>query len=89
MDLGFLRTVVPVLGIGGMIWGLLDREPYDYGLSWQEQERSRSITLQLSIDEDERRAASVPFKIDPLRIPDTEFSIPLQKPLEGNHGRFI
>jgi len=89
MDLSFLRVVLPVLVIGGMIWGIVDRKPYDYGLSWEEKDRARSIALQLSLEEDEQSKARVPHKIDPLRNPETEYSIPLQNLLEGNHGRFF
>ena len=37
---GILRVILPVLFIGGMIWGVLDRKPYDYGPLWEEKERA-------------------------------------------------
>ena len=89
MDLGFLRIVLPVLVIGGMIWGIADRKPYDYGLSWEEKDKARSIALKLSIEEDEESKGAVPQNINPSRKPKTEYSIPLQNLLEGNHGRFF
>ena len=89
MDLGFLRIVLPVLVIGGMIWGIADRKPYDYGLSWEEKDKARSIALKLSIKEDEESKGAVPQNINPSRKPKTEYSIPLQNLLEGNHGRFF
>ena len=49
IDLGILRVILPVLVIGGMIWGIVDRKPYDYGLSWEEKDKARSIALKLSI----------------------------------------
>ena len=89
MDLGFLKVVLPVLVIGGMIWGIVDRKPYNYGLSWEEKDRARSIALKLSIKEQQRSRRAVPHNIDPSRNPETEYSIPLQNLLEGNHGRFL
>jgi len=38
IDLGILRVILPVLVIGGMIWGIVDRKPYNYGLSWEEKD---------------------------------------------------
>ena len=89
IDLGILRVILPVLVIGGMIWGIVDRKPYDYGLSWEEKDKARSIALKLSIKEQEQSKGTVPQNIDPSRKPKTEFSIPLQNLLEGNHGRFF
>ena len=88
MDLSFLRVVLPVLVIGGMIWSILDHSP-NYGLSWKEKDRARSIALKLSIKEQEQSKGTVPQNIDPSRKPKTEYSIPLQNLLEGNHGRFF
>ena len=65
-----------------MIWGIADRKPYDYGLSWEEKDNARSIALKLSLK-------SEPQNKNPLRNPKTEYSIPLQNLLEGNHGRFF
>ena len=89
IDLGILRVILPVLVIGGMIWGIVDRKPYDYGLSWEEKDKARSIALKLSIKEQEQSKGTVPQNIDPSRKPKTEYSIPLQNLLEGNHGRFL
>ncbi len=89
LDLGILRVILPVLVIGGMIWGLVDRKPYDYGLSWEEKDRARSIALKLSLEEDKKRMENPPHTINPTRKPELEFSIPLQNLLEGNHGRFF
>ena len=89
IDLGILRVILPVLVIGGMIWGIVDRKPYDYGLSWEEKDKARSIALKLSIKEQEQSKGTVPQNIDPSRKPKTEYSIPLQNLLEGNHGRFF
>ena len=89
IDLGILRVILPVLVIGGMIWGLVDRKPYDYGLSWEEKDKARSIALKLSIKEQEQSKGTVPQNIDPSRKQKTEYSIPLQNLLEGNHGRFF
>ena len=89
IDLGILRVILPVLVIGGMIWGIVDRKPYDYGLSWEEKDKARSIALKLSIKEEQRNKGAVPQNIDPSRKPKTEYSIPLQNLLEGNHGRFF
>ena len=89
IDLGILRVILPVLVIGGMIWGVMDREPYDYGLSWAEKDKARSIALKLSIKEEDRERSMPPHAKDPLRKPQTEFSIPLKNLLEGNHGRFF
>ena len=73
MDLGFLKVVLPVLVIGGMIWGIVDRKPYNYGLSWEEKDRARSIALKLSIKEQQRSRGAVPHNIDPSRNPETEY----------------
>ena len=89
IDLGILRVILPVLVIVGMIWGIVDRKPYDYGLSWEEKDKARSIALKLSIKEQEQSKGTVPQNIDPSRKPKTEYSIPLQNLLEGNHGRFF
>jgi len=89
IDLGILMVILPVLVIGGMIWGIVDRKPYDYGLSWEEKDKARSIALKLSIKEQEQSKGTVPQNIDPSRKPKTEYSIPLQNLLEGNHGRFF
>ena len=89
IDLGILRVILPVLVIGGMIWGIVDRKPYDYGFSWEEKDKARSIALKLSIKEQEQSKGTVPQNIDPSRKPKTEYSIPLQNLLEGNHGRFF
>ena len=89
IDLSILRIILPVLVIGGMIWGIVDRKPYDYGLSWEEKDKARSIALKLKIKEEQELKAAVPEKIDPLRNPEMEYSIPLQNLLEGNHGRFF
>ena len=35
MELGFLKLLLPVCVLGGMVWGVMDREPFDYGLSWK------------------------------------------------------
>ena len=55
IDLGILRIILPVLFIGGMIWGIVDRKPYDYGPSWEEKDRLRSIALQNAIKENNRK----------------------------------
>ena len=89
IDLGILRVILPVLVIGGMIWGIVDRKPYNYGLSWEEKDKARSIALKLSIKEEQRNKGAVPKNINPSRKPKTEYSIPLQNLLEGNHGRFF
>jgi len=46
IDFGVLRIILPVLFIGGTIWGIVDREPNDYGPSWEVKDRLRSIALQ-------------------------------------------
>ena len=89
IDLGILRVILPVLVIGGMIWGIVDRKPYNYGLSWEEKDKARSIALKFSIKEQEQSKGTVPQNIDLSRKPKTEYSIPLQNLLEGNHGRFF
>ena len=89
MDLGSLKVILPVLVIGSLIWGVADRRAYDYGLSWEEKDKARSIALKLSIKEQQRSRGAVPHNIDPSRNPETEYSIPLQNLLEGNHGRFL
>lgn len=45
IDLGVPKVIFSVLIIGGMIWGIVDRKPYDYGPSWEEKDRLRSIAL--------------------------------------------
>ena len=89
MELGFLKLLLPVCVLGGMVWGVMDREPYNYGLSWKEKDEARSIALKLSIKEEDRVRSMPPHSLDPLRKPQTEFSIPLENLLEGNHGRFF
>ena len=56
-----------------MVWGVMDREPYNYGLSWKEKDEARSISLKLSIKEDDRNRSMPPHSLDPLRKPQTEF----------------
>ena len=45
IDLGIPKVIFSVLIIGGMIWGIVDRKPYDYGPSREEKDRLRSIAL--------------------------------------------
>ena len=89
IDLGILRIILPVLVIGGMIWGIADREPYDYGLSWEEKERLRSIALENAIKENNRKKPILPHQKNPLKEPDTEFSIPIEKFLGGAKGTLL
>ena len=53
IDLGVPKVIFSVLIIGGMIWGIVDRKPYDYGPSWEEKDRLRSIALKNAIKEDD------------------------------------
>ena len=89
IDLGILRIILPVLVIGGMIWGIADREPYDYGLSWEEKDRLRSIALENAIKENNRKKPILPHQKNPLKEPDTEFSIPIEKFLGGAKGTLL
>ena len=89
IDLGILRIILPVLFIGGMIWGIADREPYDYGPSWEEKDRLRSIALQNAIKENNRKKSIPPHEQYPLKEPDTEFSIPIEKFLGGAKGTLL
>ena len=83
IDLGILRIILPVLFIGGVIWGIADREPFDYGPSWEEKDRLRSIALENAIKENNRKKPILPHQKNPLKEPDTEFSIPIEKFLGG------
>ena len=89
IDLGILRIILPVLVIGGMIWGIVDRKPYDYGLSWEEKDRLRSIALENAIKENNRKKSIPPQQQYPLKEPDTEFSIPIEKFLGGAKGTLL
>ena len=89
MDLGFLRIVLPVLVIGGMIWGIADRKPYDYGLSWEEKDRLRSIALKNAIKEDDLKKSIPTHRHYPLGESEKEFSIPIQKFLGGAKGTLL
>ena len=89
IDLGILRIILPVLFIGGMIWGIVDRKPYDYGLSWEEKDRLRSIALENAIKENNRKKSIPPQQQYPLREPDTEYSIPIEKFLGGARGTLL
>tara|TARA_B100001250_G_C19680642_1_gene735686 strand:- start:543 stop:899 length:357 start_codon:yes stop_codon:yes gene_type:complete len=89
MDLGILRVILPVLFIGGMIWGIADRKPFDYGLSWADKEKAVKLVLQSRLEEIRSKEKGMTKNIHPPIDPDTEFSIPLQHLLEGNHGRFF
>ena len=89
IDLSILRIILPVLVIGGMIWGIVDRKPYDYGLSWEEKDRLRSIALQNAIKENNRKKSIPPQQQYPLKEPDTEFSIPIEKFLGGAKGTLL
>ena len=89
IDLGILRIILPVLFIGGMIWGIVDRKPYDYGPSWEEKDRLRSIALQNAIKENNRKKPIPPHEQYPLKEPDTEFSIPIEKFLGGAKGTLL
>ena len=89
IDLGILRVILPVLIIGGMIWGVADRDPYDYGPSWEEKDRLRSLALQKAIKENDRKKSIQPNQQYPLREPDTEFSIPIEKFLGGAKGTLL
>ena len=86
IDLGILRIILPVLVIGGMIWGIVDRKPYDYGPSWEEKDRLRSIALQNVIKDNDRKESIPPLQQYLLREPDTEFPIPIEKFLGGAKG---
>ena len=72
-----------------MIWGLVDRKPYDYSPSWEEKDRLRSIALQNAIKEDNLKKSIPPHQHPPLREPDTEFSIPIEKFLGGAKGTLL
>ena len=89
IDLSILRIILPVLVIGGMIWGIVDRKPYDYGLSWEEKDRLRSIALENAIKENNRKKPILPHQKNPLKEPDTEFSIPIEKFLGGAKGTLL
>ena len=89
IDLGILRIILPVLFIGGMIWGIADREPFDYGPSWEEKDRLRSIALENAIKENNRKKPILPHQKNPLKEPDTEFSIPIEKFLGGAKGTLL
>jgi len=89
IDFGILRIILPVLVIGGMIWGIVDRKPYDYGPSWEEKDRLRSIALENAIKENNRKKSILPHQKYPLREPDTEFSIPIEKFLGGAKGTLL
>ena len=89
IDLGILRVILPVLIIGGMIWGVADRDPYDYGPSWEEKDRLRSIALENAIKENNRKKSIPPQQQYPLKEPDTEFSIPIEKFLGGAKGTLL
>ena len=89
IDLSILRIILPVLVIGGMIWGLVDRKPYDYGLSWEEKDRLRSIALENAIKENNRKKSIPSQQQYPLKEPDTEFSIPIEKFLGGAKGTLL
>ncbi len=89
IDLGILRIILPVLVIGGMIWGIVDRKPYDYGPSWEEKDRLRSIALENAIKENNRKKSIPPQQQYPLKEPDTEFSIPIEKFLGGAKGTLL
>ena len=89
IDLGIPKVIFSVLIIGGMIWGIVDRKPYDYGPSWEEKDRLRSIALKNAIKEDNLKKSVPPHRYYPLREPDTEFSIPIQKFLGGAKGTLL
>ena len=86
IDLGILRVILPVLVIGGMIWGIVDRKPYNYSLSWEEKDRLRSIALQNVIKDNDRKESIPPLQQYLLREPDTEFPIPIENFLGGAKG---
>ena len=86
IDLSILRIILPVLVIGGMIWGIVDRKPYDYGPSWEEKDRLRSIALQNAIKENDYKESIPPLQQYLLREPDTEFPIPIENFLGGAKG---
>ena len=89
IDFGILRIILPVLFISGMIWSIVDRKPYDYGPSWEEKDRLRSIALQNAIKENNRKKSIPPHEQYPLKEPDTEFSIPIEKFLGGAKGTLL
>ena len=72
-----------------MIWGIVDRKPYDYGLSWEEKDRLRSIALENAIKENNRKKSIPPDQQYPSKEPDTEFSIPIEKFLGGAKGALL
>ena len=72
-----------------MIWGIVDRKPYDYGPSWEGKDRLRSIALQNAIKENNRKKSIPPHGQYPLKEPDTEFSIPIEKFLGGAKVRLL
>ena len=89
IDLGIPKVIFSVLIIGGMILGIVDRKPYDYGPSWEEKDRLRSIALKNAIQEDNLKKSIPPNRYYPLGEPDTEFSIPIQKFLGGGKGTLL
>ena len=89
IDLGILRIILPVLFIGGMIWGIVDRKPYDYGPSWEEKDRLRSIALKNAIKEEDLKKSIPTHRHYPLGESETEFSIPIQKFLGGAKGTLL
>ena len=72
-----------------MIWGLVDRKPYDYSPSWEEKDRLRSTALQNTIKENNRKKSIPPDQQYPSKEPDTEFSIPIEKFLGGAKVRLL
>ena len=89
IDLGIPKVFFSALIIGGMIWGIVDRKPYDYGPSWEEKDRLRSIALKNAIKEDNLKKSVPPHRYYPLGESETEFSIPIQKFLGGAKGTLL
>ena len=89
IDLGVPKVIFSVLIIGGMIWGIVDRKPYDYGPSWEEKDRLRSIALKNAIKEDDLKKSIPTNWYYPLGESETEFSIPIQKFLGGAKGTLL
>ena len=89
IDLGIPKVIFSALIIGGMIWGIVDRKPYDYGPSREEKDRLRSIALKNAIKEDDLKKSIPTHRHYPLGESETEFSIPIQKFLGGAKGTLL
>ena len=57
--------------------------------SWEEKDRLKSTPLQNAIKENNRKKSIPPPQQYPLKEPDTEFSIPIEKFIGGAKGALL